>query len=75
MAYEEDPGVLQEDTMEASLWRETLGRSLESHNVVELVGGMCHGKSYRQETTATTPDLAQRRDGALSPTTGSSARN
>ena len=35
----------------APLWRETLGRSLESHNATELVGGMCHGNGCRQETT------------------------
>ena len=37
--------------MEGLLWRETLGRSLGSHDATELVGGMCHGKSCRQETT------------------------
>ena len=44
-------GVLQEDTMEGPLWRETLGRSLGSHDAAELVGGMCHGNGCRQETT------------------------
>ena len=35
-----------------TLWRETLGRSLGSHDVEELVGGMCHGNNgCRQETT------------------------
>ena len=33
------------------LWRETLGRSLGSHDATELVGGMCHGNGCRQETT------------------------
>ena len=37
--------------MEGPLWRETLGRSLGSHDAVELVGGMCHGNGCRQETT------------------------
>ena len=41
----------QEDTMEGPLWRETLGRSLGSHDATELVGGMCHGNIFRQETT------------------------
>ena len=41
----------QEDTMEGPLWRETLGRSLGSHDATELVGGMCHGNGCRQETT------------------------
>ena len=41
----------QQDTMEAPLWRETLGRSLGSHDATELVGGMCHGNGYRQKTT------------------------
>ena len=31
--------------------RETLGRSLGSHDATELVGGMCHGNGCRQETT------------------------
>ena len=44
-------GVSEDDTMEGSLWRETLGRSLGSHDAAELVGGMCHGNSCRQETT------------------------
>ena len=51
MAFVEYPGVSQEDTMEAPLWRETLGRSLGSHDGAELVGGICHGNGYRQETT------------------------
>ena len=33
------------------IWRETLGRSLRSHDTAELVGGMCHGNGCRQETT------------------------
>ena len=51
MAFVEYLGFLQEDTMEGPLWRETLGRSLGSHDATELVGGMCHGNGYRQETT------------------------
>ena len=51
MAFVECLGVSQEDTMEGPLWREILGRSLGSHDAAELVGGMCHGKGCRQETT------------------------
>ena len=50
MAFVECLGVLQEDTMEGLLWRETLIRSLGSHDATELVGGMCHGNGCRQET-------------------------
>ena len=50
MVFVECLGVLQEDTMEGPLWRETLGRSLGSHDVAKLVGGMCHGNGFRQET-------------------------
>ena len=51
MALVECLGVSQQDTMEARLWRETLGRSLRSHDAAELVGGMCHDNGCRQETT------------------------
>ena len=51
MAFVECLGGSQEDTMEGPLWRETLGRSLGSHDAAELVGGMCHGNGRRQETT------------------------
>ena len=51
MAFVECLKFSQEDTMEGPLWRETLGRSLGSHDVTELVGGMCHGNGCRQETT------------------------
>ena len=51
MAFVECLWILQEDTMEGPLWRETLGRSLGSHDATELVGGMCHGNGCRQETT------------------------
>ena len=44
-------GFSQEDTMEGTLWRETLGRSLGSHDATKPVGGMCHGNGCRQETT------------------------
>ena len=51
MAFVECLGFSQENTMEGSLWRETLGRSLGTHDATELVGGMCHGNGCRQETT------------------------
>ena len=51
MAFVECLGFSQEDTMEGPLWKETLGRSLGSHDTTELVGGMCHGNGCRQETT------------------------
>ena len=51
MAFVECLGGSQEDTMEGPLWRETLGRSLGSHDAAEPVGGMCHGNGCRQETT------------------------
>ena len=46
MTFVECLGVSNEDKMEGSLWRETLGRSLGSHDAVEPVGGIC-----RKETT------------------------
>ena len=51
MAFVQCPGFSQEDTMKDPLWRETLGRSLGSHDATELVDGMYHGNGYRQETT------------------------
>ena len=52
MTFVECLGFSQEDTMEDPLWRETLGRSLGSHDATELVGGMCHGNGCRQELHA-----------------------
>ena len=51
MTFTECLGFLQEETIEGPLRRETLGRSLGSHDATELVGGMCHGNGCRQETT------------------------
>ena len=51
MVFVECLGFSQQDTMEGPLWRETLGRSLGSHDATELVGGMCHGNGCRKETT------------------------
>ena len=49
MTFLECLGASQEDTMEDS--REILVRSLESHDVAELVGGMCHGNGSNQSRT------------------------
>ena len=43
--------VWQEDTKEAPLWREILGRSLGWRDVVERVSGMCHGSGCRKKNT------------------------
>ena len=51
MAFVECLGFSQEDTMEGPPWRETLGRSVGSHDATELVRGMCHGNGCRQKTT------------------------
>ena len=51
MAFVECLGVSQGDTMEGSLWKETLGRSLGSHDAAEPVGGTCHGSGCREDTT------------------------
>ena len=51
MAFVGCLGVSQENTMKGPLLRETLSRSLGSHDAAELVGGMCHGNGCRQETT------------------------
>ena len=74
MAFVECLGFSQEDTMEGPLWRETLGRSLGSHDATELVGGTCHGNGCRQETTRLHVISCSKPDGALSPTTGCSTR-
>ena len=50
MTFVNHLGISQEDTM-GPLWRQTLGRSLGSHDAAELVGGMCYGNGCRQETT------------------------
>ena len=74
-AFVESLGVSQEDTMEIPLWRETLGRGLGSHDAAELVGRMCHATVTGKKPPASTPDLAQRRDRALSLTIGCSTRH
>ena len=42
------------------------------HDAAERIGGICHGNGCRQETTRFPAIFAQRREGALSPTTGCS---
>ena len=51
MAFVECQGISQEEIMEGCLWRETLGRSLGSHDAADPVGGMCYGNGCREETT------------------------
>ena len=51
MAFVECLGVLQEDAMEGSFWREPLGRSLGLHDAAEPTDWMCHGNGCRQGTT------------------------
>ena len=51
MAFVGCLGVSQEDTMGGPLGRETLSRSLGSHDAAERVVGMCHGNGCRQKTT------------------------
>ena len=75
MAFVECLGFSQEVTMEGPLWRETLGRSLGSHDATELVGGMCHGNGCRQETTRLHAISCTKRAGALLLTIGFSTRH
>ena len=76
MIFVECLGISQEDRMKGPLWRETLGRSLGSHDATELVGGMCHGNGYRQETTPLHAiSCSKTRWSTLSPTIGCSTRH
>ena len=76
MTFVECLGFSQEDAMEGPLWRETLGRSLGSHDATELVGlGCVMAMVVGKKPPASTPYLAQRRDGALSLTIGCSTRH
>ena len=68
-------GVSQEETMEGSLWAETLLRSLGSHNAMELVGGMGHDNGYWHETTRSHAISGTKTGEALSPTTECSTRH
>ena len=47
MAFVKYLGILQEDTVEGPLCKETLVRSLALHDATELVSGMCHGLGCR----------------------------
>ena len=51
MTFMECVGVSHEDTVEGPLQRETLGRSLGSHDEAELIG-MYYDNNFRQETTS-----------------------
>ena len=51
MAFVECLGISNEDKVKSSLWRETLGTSLGSHDAQEPVGRTCHGNGCRKETT------------------------
>ena len=51
MTFVECLGCSQEDMLNGPLWRETLGRSMGSHDATEPVCGMCHGNGCRQENT------------------------
>ena len=51
MAFVECQGRSPFDTMEPSLWRETLGRCLGSHDQCDPIGGTCHGAGCSQPTT------------------------
>ena len=75
MAFVECLGFSQEDTMEGPLWRETLGRSLGSHDARTLLVGCVMAMVAGRKPPASTPYLSQRRDGALSPTIGCSTRH
>lgn len=42
---------LRRGQIEGSLWRNTFGRSLGSHDVMEPCGEACSGNGYRKQTT------------------------
>ena len=75
MAFMECLGVSQEDTMEGPLWRETLGRSLGRMTRQNLLVGYVMVMVADKKPPASTPYLAQRRNGALSLTIGCSTRH
>ena len=61
--------------MDGLLWRETLGRSLGSHDATQLLVGCVMAMVAGKKPPALTPFLAQRRDGPLSLTIVCSARH
>ena len=75
MAFVERLGFSQEDAMGGPLWRETLGRSLGSHDATEHVVGCVMAMVAGRKPPASTPYIAQRRDGALSLTIRCSTRH
>ena len=75
MAFVECLGVPQEDAMEGPLWMETSSRSLGSHDARNLLMGCVMAMVADKKPPASTPYLAQRRDGALSSTIGFSIRH
>ena len=58
MAFVECLGFSQEDTMEGPLWRETLGRSLGSHDARNLLVGCVMAMVAGKKPPASTPYLA-----------------
>ena len=75
MAFVEYLGVSQEDTMKGPPWRETLGRSLDRMARRNSLAGCIVAMVAGKKPPASTPYLAQRRDGALSFTIGCSTRH
>ena len=69
MAFVECLGVSQEDTMEGSPWRETLGRSLDHTMRRNQSAGHATVTVAGKRPLASMLFRAQRRDGAPSPTT------
>ena len=76
MAFVECLGFSQEDTMEGLLWREALGRRAWGRMARRnLLVGCAMVMIAGKKPLASTPYLAQRRDGALSLTIGCSTRH
>ena len=75
MAFIECLGVSQEDTMKSLLSTETLGRSLGSHDAVELVSGSAMAMIAGKKIPVSTLYPPQKRDGDLSPTIECSTRH
>ena len=76
MAFVECLGVSQEDTMEGPLQRDTLGRSLGSHDAARnLLVGCVMAMVAGKKPPVSTPNLAQTRGEAHSLTIGCSTRH
>ena len=52
MTFVECQGISQEEMMEGCLRRETLGKSLGSHDAADPVGGMCYDNGCRGDYEA-----------------------